>query len=160
MLPRPHARPFRCCAAVRVLKRALPKPFCMPDLVAFYEDVMVAKCLKDEAGLLPMDTRDDMGRERFHPFSPDGHLGLQLKKNEKPVSQPASPLGAEAWSHAARCRAGTSCTRTTSRQAGTAARPTPYPSTVSMPLRTASPLLCLPAGRGLTQLRAQTARRS
>jgi hypothetical protein len=103
--------------AVRVLRRALPKPFCDPSLVAFYEDVMVAKCLKAEAGVLPMDTRDALGRERFHPFSPDSHLTLRHKE---------PPVRAAAWLSPGRAlvdiarRRGSRRTRTTSNSAGIA----------------------------------------
>jgi len=37
------------------------------------EDVAVAACLK-KVGITPSDTRDDDGRETFHPFAPDFHL--------------------------------------------------------------------------------------
>jgi glycoprotein-N-acetylgalactosamine 3-beta-galactosyltransferase len=36
--------------------------------------VNVANCLFQSAGILPYDTRDNLKRERFHPFTPGQHL--------------------------------------------------------------------------------------
>ena len=43
---------------------------------------MVAQCLKKSpAALLPQDTRDSEGRERFHPFAPAQHLNYRIPRN-------------------------------------------------------------------------------
>jgi glycoprotein-N-acetylgalactosamine 3-beta-galactosyltransferase len=52
---------------------------CMPHLKAFWEDVMVARCLKNE-GVHAYDTRDGQGAERFHPFTPGHHLHYAAPK--------------------------------------------------------------------------------
>ncbi|KAJ1455133.1 hypothetical protein M885DRAFT_441469 [Pelagophyceae sp. CCMP2097] len=60
--------------SLTLLYDALDQAFCQPHLHGFWEDVMVAQCLKKgPARLLPYDTRDARGRERFHPFSPGQH---------------------------------------------------------------------------------------
>ena len=38
------------------------------------EDVMMAQCLRKLFNIGLTDTRDDQGRERFHPFAPGSHL--------------------------------------------------------------------------------------
>ena len=55
---------------LRALERQLST--CRPNQHGFWEDVNVALCLKNE-GILPIDTRDDAGSERFHLFNP-GHI--------------------------------------------------------------------------------------
>ena len=61
--------------SLALLYDSLDEPFCRPHLRGFYEDVMVAECFRNgPAHLLPMDTRDATGAERFHPFTPDHHL--------------------------------------------------------------------------------------
>lgn len=59
-------------SALKLLYDNFDRPFCRPHLRGFYEDVMVAKCLKEASNgaVLPLDTRDDEGRERFHPCVP------------------------------------------------------------------------------------------
>eukprot|EP00968_Pinguiococcus_pyrenoidosus_P021359 scaffold2769_cov253-Pinguiococcus_pyrenoidosus.AAC.2 len=47
---------------------------CAPNVVSAMEDVYMARCLRDTAGILPYDTRDEQGRERFHPFAPSPHF--------------------------------------------------------------------------------------
>lgn len=63
--------------ALKLLYESFDQPFCQPHLKGFWEDVMVAQCLKKKAKLLPRDTRDDRGRERFHPFTPGQHLTIK-----------------------------------------------------------------------------------
>jgi len=46
---------------------------CFPEKHSSMEDVFVAKCLKEVFDIGVVDTRDDKGRERFHPFGPAGH---------------------------------------------------------------------------------------
>ena len=44
---------------------------------------MVAECFKNgPARLLPTDTRDARGAERFHPFTPGQHLSYKRDKND------------------------------------------------------------------------------
>jgi glycoprotein-N-acetylgalactosamine 3-beta-galactosyltransferase len=38
-------------------------------------------CLKKVAGVHPYDTRDQFGRERFHPFTPANHLTYRISKD-------------------------------------------------------------------------------
>ena len=60
-------------AALRALVGALEEEACGPRLKTSAEDVQVAKCLKLR-GVLPWDTRDSAGRERFFPFQPKSHV--------------------------------------------------------------------------------------
>ena len=46
---------------------------CSPDRRTSMEDVMIAACLQDVFNISLVDTRDDELRERFHPFTPEGH---------------------------------------------------------------------------------------
>ena len=71
-------------AALRLLaENALDNPACQPHLKGFWEDVQVANCLKKAGGVLPYDTRDGLGRERFHPFTPANHLTYRVPPNGK-----------------------------------------------------------------------------
>jgi hypothetical protein len=45
-------------------------------LLHLKQDVHVAKCLK-HFGVVPYDTRDALGQERFHPFTPGHHLAYR-----------------------------------------------------------------------------------
>jgi len=66
-------------ASLKLLaSNALDNPLCQPHLHGFWEDVQVASCLKKTAGVLPFDTRDYQGRERFHPFTPGSHLTYRI----------------------------------------------------------------------------------
>ena len=68
--------------ALETLMSVFDQPFCQPHLRGFWEDVMVAQCLKKSpAALLPQDTRDAEGRERFHPFAPAQHLSYRIPRN-------------------------------------------------------------------------------
>ena len=49
---------------------------CRPHLKGFFEDVMVAQCLRNE-GIFPYDTVDDKGHERFLPFQPGHHYNYR-----------------------------------------------------------------------------------
>lgn len=55
--------------ALALLIRSLPEEYCGPHLRGFWEDVMIAKCLR-EHGVKPTNTQDEVGEERFHPFAP------------------------------------------------------------------------------------------
>jgi glycoprotein-N-acetylgalactosamine 3-beta-galactosyltransferase len=46
---------------------------CDPVRHTAMEDVLVAQCLRRTLGVGLTDTRDDQGRERFHPLSPGSH---------------------------------------------------------------------------------------
>uniref|UniRef100_A0A7S2FZ30 Hexosyltransferase n=1 Tax=Octactis speculum TaxID=3111310 RepID=A0A7S2FZ30_9STRA len=70
-------------AALDILADNIVKnPQCQPHLRGFFEDVMVARCLKRIAGLVPYDTRDARGRERFLPFTPASHLAYRRNSND------------------------------------------------------------------------------
>ena len=58
-------------AALKTLVLAMPT--CMPHLHTFSEDVLVARCLR-KSGVLPYDTKDEKGGERYMPFQPGHHL--------------------------------------------------------------------------------------
>jgi len=58
-------------AALKALILAMPN--CMPHLHTFSEDVLVARCLR-KSGVLPYDTKDETGAERYMPFQPGHHL--------------------------------------------------------------------------------------
>ena len=57
----------------RFVKDGLQNSRCAPKRTTSYEDVMVAECLRLVLGISLADTRDDQGRERFHPFPPGWH---------------------------------------------------------------------------------------
>lgn len=46
---------------------------CSPTRHTAMEDVMIAQCLRGLFGIGLTDTRDDLLRERFHPFAPATH---------------------------------------------------------------------------------------
>ena len=66
--------------AVNLLHNNLHTPKCFPHQVGFWEDVNIANCLRvsSEGLILPYDTKDSKGHERFHPFSPGQHLTYGL----------------------------------------------------------------------------------
>ncbi|KAL7473559.1 hypothetical protein ACHAXS_014002 [Conticribra weissflogii] len=57
-------------------------PNCFPHLKTFSEDVMVATCFR-KMDILPYDTKDDAGGERYMPFQPGHHLTYFPPKNPK-----------------------------------------------------------------------------
>mmetsp|Transcript_31745 Transcript_31745/g.95438 ORF Transcript_31745/g.95438 Transcript_31745/m.95438 type:complete len:161 (+) Transcript_31745:2254-2736(+) len=66
-------------AALELLYDSFDEPFCAPHLHGFWEDVAVADCFKKGPWrLVPRDTRDDTGAERFHMLSPGQHLQYRL----------------------------------------------------------------------------------
>lgn len=68
--------------ALDVLVSHIDGPPCMPHQKGFWEDVNTASCLqKVEEHIMPFDTRDEHGRERFHPFQPANHLTYRIPKN-------------------------------------------------------------------------------
>mmetsp|Transcript_9694 Transcript_9694/g.16078 ORF Transcript_9694/g.16078 Transcript_9694/m.16078 type:complete len:955 (+) Transcript_9694:76-2940(+) len=68
--------------ALDVLVSHIDGPPCMPHQKGFWEDVNTASCLqKVQEHIFPFDTRDEFGRERFHPFQPANHLTYQIPKN-------------------------------------------------------------------------------
>ncbi|KAJ8600665.1 hypothetical protein CTAYLR_007429 [Chrysophaeum taylorii] len=71
--------------ALKLLYDSFDHPDCQPHLKGFWEDVMVAQCLRKRSGgnLLPYDTRDLAGRERFHPFTPGQHLTYRARPDSR-----------------------------------------------------------------------------
>ncbi|CAM9142675.1 unnamed protein product, partial [Chrysoparadoxa australica] len=63
--------------ALAVLIQNMDDARCQPHASVSWEDVQVAKCLA-LSGVLPYDTRDKLGRERFHPFSPGAHFAYRI----------------------------------------------------------------------------------
>ena len=57
-------------------------PACMPHMHTFSEDVMVATCLR-KRNILPYDTKDEAGGERYMPFAPGHHLNYLPPANPK-----------------------------------------------------------------------------
>mmetsp|Transcript_3605 Transcript_3605/g.10344 ORF Transcript_3605/g.10344 Transcript_3605/m.10344 type:complete len:464 (+) Transcript_3605:426-1817(+) len=68
-------------ATLQLLIDSLDDARCSPNRKTAMEDVMVAQCLKNVAGLEPFDTRDEKGRERFHPFAPANHYNWRPSKD-------------------------------------------------------------------------------
>ena len=69
--------------SLALLYDSFDEPFCRPHLHGFFEDVMVAECFRNgPARLLPADTRDATGAERFHPFTPGQHLSYRKTPND------------------------------------------------------------------------------
>ena len=56
---------------------------CNPERHTPMEDVMIAQCLRKEFNINIEDTRDNDGRERFHPFSPGSHYSWRPPKPGK-----------------------------------------------------------------------------
>jgi len=90
-------------ASLKILaNNALDNIKCQPHLKGFWEDVQVASCLRkvdrsvlssyslnsnnhyhhhhhqNNMNVVPFDTRDMTGRERFHPFSPGNHYSYKI----------------------------------------------------------------------------------
>ncbi|KAL9179903.1 hypothetical protein ACHAXT_007873 [Thalassiosira profunda] len=57
-------------------------PKCGAHMHTFSEDVMVATCFR-KMGILPYDTKDEAGGERYMPFQPGHHLTYRPPKNPK-----------------------------------------------------------------------------
>lgn len=57
-------------------------PNCFPHMKTFSEDVMVATCFR-KMGILPFDTKDEAGGERYMPFQPGHHLTYRPPANPK-----------------------------------------------------------------------------
>mmetsp|Transcript_3160 Transcript_3160/g.6616 ORF Transcript_3160/g.6616 Transcript_3160/m.6616 type:complete len:1023 (+) Transcript_3160:49-3117(+) len=57
-------------------------PKCRPHFHTFSEDVMVANCLR-QRNILPYDTKDEAGGERYMPFAPGHHLNYHPPANPK-----------------------------------------------------------------------------
>jgi glycoprotein-N-acetylgalactosamine 3-beta-galactosyltransferase len=53
---------------------------CSPDKKTSQEDVEIAQCLRKKFNIGLIDTRDEEGRERFHPFAPGTHYTWQHPK--------------------------------------------------------------------------------
>ena len=69
-------------AALKVLvTEGFPNYF--PHLKTFSEDTMVAKLFKKVDTILPYDTKDDAGGERYMPFNPGHHWSYRLPENPK-----------------------------------------------------------------------------
>jgi len=74
--------------SLALLYDSFDEPFCRPHLRAPFEDVMVAECFRNgPAHLLPTDTRDKTGAERFHPFTPGQHLTWRPPRKRKANGQ-------------------------------------------------------------------------
>lgn len=58
-------------------------PACSPNRTTAMEDVMIAQCLRKLFQIGLTDTRDDEGRERFHPFAPGTHFTWQPPKGDQ-----------------------------------------------------------------------------
>ncbi|CAB1119605.1 unnamed protein product [Ectocarpus sp. CCAP 1310/34] len=63
-------------ASVGLLASHLDDDDCQPHRKTPWEDLLVSMCLKKN-GVSAFDTRDTLGRERFHPFTPATHFGYE-----------------------------------------------------------------------------------
>ena len=66
--------------ALALLTSSIDEAPCFPHQHGFWEDVNVAHCLFSIGNILPYDTRDPEGRERWHPFTPGQHLTYRIPK--------------------------------------------------------------------------------
>lgn len=69
--------------ALKLLGDNLDTPKCHPLQVGFWEDVNVATCLLASGAIVPLDSRDSLKRERFHPFEPGHHLTYNVPAGPK-----------------------------------------------------------------------------
>ena len=69
-------------AAVKLLSDRLDGNECSPRLKHFSEDREVGLCLRG-AGVLPVDTKDEKGEERFMPFTPETHYHYRAANYKK-----------------------------------------------------------------------------
>eukprot|EP00605_Chrysophyceae_sp_TOSAG23-4_P002456 GSChrysophyteH1.ASY1.ANO1.2715.1 assembled CDS len=62
--------------SLKILGENIDGPKCWPHQKGFWEDVNVGNCLRQSTNgaIMPYDTRDNLKRERFHPFTPGAHL--------------------------------------------------------------------------------------
>ena len=67
-------------AALKTLVLNLPN--CFPNMHTFSEDCMVANCFRKN-GIVPYDTKDEAGGERYMPFQPAHHLTYRPPLNKK-----------------------------------------------------------------------------
>ncbi|CAM9439717.1 unnamed protein product [Chrysoparadoxa australica] len=63
--------------ALGILNDNIDDARCQAHVITAKEDVQVARCLA-LGGVLPHDTRDALGRERFHPFTPGKHFSYRI----------------------------------------------------------------------------------
>jgi len=68
-------------SALRKLHSHMDESKCKAHTHTSMEDVMIAQCLSS-LGIPFTDTRDDRGRERFHPFAPGSHLTWAYPKQK------------------------------------------------------------------------------
>ncbi|CAM9430528.1 unnamed protein product [Discosporangium mesarthrocarpum] len=68
-------------AALLVLAKNLDSPKCFVNQECPDEDVKVGHCLALE-DVHAYDTRDPLGRERFHPFTPGHHLNYRIPEGD------------------------------------------------------------------------------
>ena len=129
--------------ALKLLYDSFDRPFCQPHLRGFWEDVMVATCLKkaSNGAVLPYDTRDPDGRERFHPCVPRSPC-LDLphppppRRREPPTHPPTAVIGLRRASISPTtsrrgAKTGTPSILSTSRKAPSAAARAPSLTTTS-----------------------------
>eukprot|EP00752_Nemacystus_decipiens_P004620 g4217.t1 len=64
-------------ASVGLLASRLDDDSSQPHTRRSWEDLLVGRILK-KSGVEAFDTRDALGRERFHPYTPATHLGFRL----------------------------------------------------------------------------------
>jgi len=69
-------------AALKTLVLNLPNGKCFPHMHTFSEDCMVANCFRKN-GIVPYDTKDEDGGERYMPFQPGHHLTYRPPANPK-----------------------------------------------------------------------------
>ncbi|CAM9666863.1 unnamed protein product [Ectocarpus sp. 12 AP-2014] len=81
-------------ASVGLLADHLDDDDCQPHTKKPWEDVLIGSCLKKN-GVEPLDTRDNLGRERFHPFTPGAHFGY--RKPAKLENRRVSGCKVGAW---------------------------------------------------------------
>ncbi|CAM9882283.1 unnamed protein product [Ectocarpus sp. 8 AP-2014] len=82
-------------ASVGLLASHLDDDACQSH-AANWEDILVAWCLKKN-GVEAFDTRDALGRERFHPFTPAAHFGNRVSSIAKLEDRLVSGCVVGAW---------------------------------------------------------------
>ncbi|CAM9474717.1 unnamed protein product [Ectocarpus fasciculatus] len=81
-------------ASVGLLASHLDDDDCQPHRETPWEDLLVSMCLKKN-GVRAFDTRDSLGRERFHPFTPAAHFGQHMPLD--PADRLASGTVVNGW---------------------------------------------------------------